>query len=63
MCAIWVIFAKTGNPSTNKVKWEPYKAADRNTMMINNDCTMTMQSEPKSEQRKLLEPLMPYYIP
>ncbi len=63
ICAAWVNFAKTGDPSTDSVEWLPYNASDRNTMMIGNDSTMTMMKDPKGAQRQILEPLVSYYYP
>ncbi len=51
----WVNFARTGNPSTEKVPWPEYNTAHRPTMLVNDDCTMTVENDPNALSRKLLQ--------
>jgi len=53
MCQAWVNFAKTGNPSIEGLEWTQYDITDRNTMVINNDCSMEMVSDPMGQEREL----------
>lgn len=62
MCAAWVNLAKTGDPSTDAAEWTAYTTDGRETMVIGDDCSMTMQSDPLKEQRKLTEALVKYYL-
>lgn len=62
MCAMWANFARTGDPSIEGVEWTPYDSQTRETMVIGNDCSLKMVSDPLSEQRVLVEPLMKYYV-
>ena len=36
----WTAFANTGNPSQKGLDWKPYNAADRPTMVFNDECKM-----------------------
>ena len=54
MCAAWTNFAKTGNPSTDEVKWEQYGTETRDTMIFGNDSSMKMVQDPRRKQRELL---------
>lgn len=62
MCAMWANFARTGDPSIEEVEWTPYNSDTRETMVIGNDGSLKMESDPLSEQRKLIEPLLKYYV-
>lgn len=62
VCAAWANFARSGDPSTDDVKWTPYDSNDRSTMVIGNDGSMKMENDWLSQQRKLTEPLLKYYI-
>lgn len=62
MCAAWANFARNGDPSTEDAEWTAYDSKDRSTMVIGNDSSMKMEKDPLSEQRKLTEPLLKYYI-
>lgn len=53
VCSAWVNFAKTGNPSTEDVEWTQYDTAERNTMVMGDDCTMKMVSDPMGAEREL----------
>jgi para-nitrobenzyl esterase len=57
---MWVNFARNGNPSTDKFIWEKYDSDGRKTMIL--DEKIEMGGEYKSEQRKLIEPLLKYYF-
>lgn len=54
MCEAWVNFAKTGNPGTDAMKWTKYTPENRETLVINDDCTTKMVNDYRSEERKLL---------
>ena len=57
---MWVSFAKTGDPSTDRCEWLPYKAEDRMTMMLGD--IVRMVSDPLPEQRVLTAPLLKYRL-
>ena len=57
---MWANFARNGNPSTDKFTWEKYDSNGRKTMIL--DEKIEMGGEYKSEQRKLVEPLLKYYF-
>nr|MCR4562508.1 carboxylesterase family protein [Bacilli bacterium] len=58
---MWVNFAKTGNPSIEKLEWERYDCEKRKTLMISNG-NLRMESDPLVRQRILLSPLIKYMI-
>ena len=50
----WVAFARTGNPNTPKLpKWPAYSAAERQTMLFNNECRV--ESDPDHGPRLAME--------
>lgn len=55
---MWVNFARTGNPSTEKYAWQPYDADSRMTMVLGNEISIV--SDLKGKQRALLEPILNY---
>ncbi|MBR0087207.1 MAG: carboxylesterase/lipase family protein [Lachnospiraceae bacterium] len=57
---MWVSFAKTGDPSTDRWTWLPYDDADRVTMVLGDDIRMV--PDPLEEQRVLTEPLLKYRL-
>ena len=59
--ATWYAFAKTGNPNndTMGVEWPTYNADSRDTMVINEDTTWKVESDPRSEDRKVLDQKRP----
>ena len=57
---MWISFARTGNPSTETILWQPYNAQTRMTMILGED--VHMESDLKSEQRELVEPLLNHYF-
>ena len=57
---MWVNFAKTGDPSTEEYKWDPYDDHYRNTMFLGDEIKMV--EDPLKEQRVLIEPLLKYRI-
>ncbi len=57
---MWINFAKTGNPSTPEHTWEQYDN-DKKKMMVLDE-KIEMVENYKSEQTKLLEPLLKYYL-
>lgn len=52
-----VNFAHTGDPSQPDIPWTEYDEKDRNTMVIGKDCSMKMESDPRSNQREMFLPL------
>ena len=58
--AMWVNFAKTGNPSTKDLEWIKYDPIQRETMMLDSTCRM--EKNPKALQRELLSPINKYYL-
>ncbi len=57
---MWVNFARTGNPSTETITWQPYNSQTRMTMVLGED--IRMESALKDEQRKLVEHLLGHYF-
>ena len=57
---MWVNFARTGDPSTDEYKWEPYTRDSRMTMVLGEEIGMAGDLMP--EQRALTEPLMHHYF-
>ncbi|MBQ1391907.1 MAG: carboxylesterase/lipase family protein [Firmicutes bacterium] len=57
---MWVNFARTGDPSTDRYKWAPYDSTKRNTMVLGAD--IHMESDIKAAQRKAIEPLLHHYF-
>jgi para-nitrobenzyl esterase len=50
----WVAFARTGNPNMPKLpKWPAYSAAERQTMLFNNECRV--ESDPDHGPRLAME--------
>lgn len=57
---MWVNFAKTGNPSTDRHIWPEYNAYERRTLSLGKRiCDFT---DPLPRQRKLIRPLVPHFI-
>ena len=57
---MWVNFARTGNPSTDRYLWEPYRPDTRKTMILGS--RIHMEEDLMGERRRLLEPLLHHYI-
>ena len=62
MCAAWVAFATSGDPSTDAAEWTAYDEKDRATMIFGDDGSLAMKNDPLGEQRKLMEPFAYYYL-
>lgn len=62
ICEAWVNFAKTGNPSTDAAEWTTYDTNERNTMVVGDDCSMKMVSDPMGKDRELTKGLADYYF-
>jgi para-nitrobenzyl esterase len=52
MSATWTSFARTGNPSTETLKWTAYDPTTRPTMIF--DQRSRMENDPRGELRKLM---------
>ncbi|TYS10168.1 carboxylesterase/lipase family protein [Bacillus subtilis] len=48
----WITFAKTGNPSTEDVKWPAYHEETRKTLIL--DSEITIENDPESDKRQKL---------
>ena len=57
---MWVNFAKTGCPDTDTVQWEPFNSKTRVTMTLGDE--IRAEQDIKGAQRKLLEPMLGYYL-
>ena len=57
---MWVNFARTGDPSTDAYRWEPYDFDTRKTMVLGDE--VYMESDIKADQRKELEPMLHHYF-
>jgi para-nitrobenzyl esterase len=54
MAAMWVAFAKSGDPNTAAIpRWPVYDAQTRATMVF--DANTRVENDPRSEFRKLWE--------
>ena len=61
--SMWINFAKTGDPSIEGFEWPEYTIEKRATMFVGNDSSLSVVNDPKSEQRKLLMPLIDELFP
>ncbi|PNB51815.1 para-nitrobenzyl esterase, partial [Pseudomonas sp. GW456-E7] len=50
----WITFAKTGNPSTEDVKWPAYHEETRETLIL--DSEIAIENDPEAEKRQKLFP-------
>ena len=57
---MWVNFAKTGDPSIEEARWEPYSESQRNTMILGDP--IRAEKDWKDTERKCVEPLLKYYF-
>ena len=57
---MWVNFARTGDPSANGIKWEPYDSDTRKTMVLGDK--IGMDSDILAAQRKYIEPILHHYF-
>ena len=57
---MWVNFARTGDPGTETIAWQPYNSQTRMTMVLGEE--VRMESGIKDGQRKLIEPLLGHYF-
>ena len=61
MMDAWIAFARTGNPNHKGLpEWIPYSAAERPTMIFDNDCRLV--NDPRREDRLAFEKY-PAYLP
>ena len=58
---MWTNFARYGNPSTDKVEWKDYSAADQNVLVIAGPGDLHMEKGILAEQYKAVLPLVNYY--
>ena len=58
---MWVNFAKTGDPSSEKTKWDAYEEKERKTMVIQAD-KPHMEADILPFQREMLMPLLSAWI-
>lgn len=59
--AAWVQFAKTGDPGTEELKWEPYSIEEHRPTMILS-ASPHIQQNVLEKQRRLLRPLLRYWL-
>lgn len=57
---MWINFARTGDPGTDRYPWAPYTADSRMTMVLGEDPHMVENF--KEEQRTVLTPLLHHYF-
>lgn len=55
-------FIRRGNPSTSSITWPEYDSVTRQTLIITEDGTITMESDPLSSQRELVMPLLKWGV-
>jgi para-nitrobenzyl esterase len=61
MMDAWIAFASSGNPNHRGLpEWQPYSAADRATMIFDNECALAF--DPRREDRLAFEGF-PAYVP
>jgi para-nitrobenzyl esterase len=53
---MWTNFARTGDPSTEEIKWKEYDSLDRETMVLEKD--VHMEKDVLKKQRELLFDLL-----
>lgn len=58
---MWTNFARCGNPSTDKVKWEPYSEKDQDVLDIAGPGDLNMKKCLLADQYKAVLPLIGYY--
>ena len=58
---MWTNFARCGNPSTDKVKWEPYSEKDQDVLDIAGPGDLNMKKGLLADQYKAVLPLIGYY--
>ena len=58
---MWTNFAHCGNPSTDKVKWEPYSEKDQDVLDIAGPGDLNMKKGLLADQYKAVLPLIGYY--
>ena len=58
---MWTNFARCGNPSTDKVEWKAYSAADPNVLDIAGPGDIRIKRGLLAEQYKAVAPLVGYY--
>lgn len=58
---MWTNFARCGNPSTDKVKWEPYSEKDQDVLDIAGPGDLHMKKGLLADQYKAVLPLIGYY--
>ncbi|MBR5620857.1 MAG: carboxylesterase family protein [Clostridia bacterium] len=57
---MWVQFARTGDPSTSEITWEPYTAQARSTLILGEE--IRTETDVLRKQRELVEPLLGHYF-
>ena len=61
MMGAWIAFARSGNPNHGGLpEWKPYDAAERPTMIFDNECRLV--NDPRREERLAIEPLPEYVM-
>jgi para-nitrobenzyl esterase len=61
MMGAWIAFARTGNPNHGGLpEWKPYNAAERPTMIFDNECRLV--NDPRRDERLAFEPLPAYVM-
>lgn len=60
MSNMWANFARTGDPSIEGFTWEKFNTDTRETLIIGNDSSLKMESDPLGEQREYMEDLVKY---
>ena len=58
---MWTNFARSGNPSTDKVEWKAYAAQDQNVLLIAGPGNIHVEKGLLAEQYKAVLPLLGYY--
>ena len=57
---MWIRFARTGDPSTDHITWEPYNSQTRRTMILGEN--IHMESDWMADRRRSMEPLLGHYF-
>ena len=62
VCDAWTSFAVSGVPVIGDIEWPEYSPDNRETLIFYDDCSISVENDPKSEERQLIETILHYYV-
>ena len=62
VCGAWTSFAVSGMPAIEGIDWPEYSPDSRETLIFNDDCSISVENDPGSEERQLIETILHYYV-